>query len=295
MLCCAIEWSQHAVPRHLRLRPARVVSRVHRAHRYENACEFRLRQGRLKKMRGAHGFLVLMACLAVAAVAGQSSSSPEIITKVKRSPPKSSGPGRQYSEWYVLESDPAPTGFQLADAQFKLEGSGGCGETAQCLEGERTPQQSTWLFRIQGPGQDQSPTTRVAVLTTTYRKVGTETSYTVRLTTKEKFSSRGGFFGCFESLQEATESDGPWCFLSAERPKPGYRIKEASFSLQGDRECVGNDSDPSPDDPSAWCRLVTRTGDQAVWQFKMLGHTEGPSNTAAASYGKLTVVYEKKP
>lgn len=239
--------------------------------------------------------LLLTAMIALGFLHGQTAPPQDLITKVKRSAPKSSGAGRQYSEWYVLESDPAPPGYQVADAQLKLEGGGSCGEKAQCLEGERTPRQSTWLFRIQGPGQDQSPTKSVAVLTTTYRKTGAGTSYTVSLTTKEKFSSRGGFFGCFNTQNESTESDGPWCFVEAERPKPGYRIRSASFSLQGDRECVGNDSDPSPDDPSAWCRQVTRTDDQAVWEFKMLGHTEGPTHSAGGSFGKLTVVYDKKP
>ena len=227
-------------------------------------------------------------------VASQAASqSPETITQVKRSSPKTGGTTGQYSEWFVLESDTAPPGYQLADAQFKLEGSNSCGVNAQCLEGERSPRQSIWLFRIQGLSEDQKVATNVAVLTTVYRKTGSEATYTLSLTSAEKFSSRGGFFGCFDSLNAATESDGAWCFLSAERPKAGYRIKSASFSLQGDRACVGNDSDPAPEDPSAWCRLVTRTDDQAVWEFKMLGHTEG-STSAASSFGKLTVVYEKK-
>ena len=219
----------------------------------------------------------------------------QIITKVKRSSPKTGGVGQQYSEWYVLESDPAPSGYQVSDAQFKLEGGNSCGVNAQCLEGERTPQQSIWLFRIRGLAEGTKVAESVAVLTTTYRKNASETTYTLTLTSKERYSSRGGFFGCFNSANEATESDGPWCFLSAERPKPGYRIKSASFSLHGDRACVGNDSDPEPDDPSAWCRLVTRTDEQAVWEFKMLGHSDGPTNTAGGSIGNLTVVYEKKP
>ena len=245
--------------------------------------------------------LVVMASIGLRLLQGQAADPAaaaqpqEIITKVKKSTPKASGVGRQYSEWYVLESDPAPSGYRVADSQFKLEGSNSCGVNAQCIEGERTPRESIWLFRLQGLGVEQNSGTSVPVLTTTYRKIGNEASYTVSSTSKEKFSSRGGFFGCFGSLNEATESDGPWCFLSAERPKPGYRIKSASFSLQGDRACVGNDSDPAPDDPYAWCRQVTRTDDEAVWEFKMLGHTEGPQEATGSSFGKLTVVYEKKP
>jgi len=226
------------------------------------------------------------------------SASPaqDVLTKVKRSEPKLPGPGREYSPWYVLESDPAPLGYSVSDTQFKLEGSNSCGANAQCLEGERTPSQSTWLFRLQGLGQQPiREATSVAVLTTKYRRVDAQATYTLTVSTKEKSSSRGGYFGCFEPGSEIPASDGPWCFLSAGRPKPGYRIRSASFSLQGDRMCLGNDFDPEPDDPAAWCRRVARTDNEVIWQFKMLGHSETGTEIAGLSFGKLVVVYEKVP
>jgi hypothetical protein len=219
----------------------------------------------------------------------------EVITKIKRSPPKASGEGRNYSEWYVLESEPAPPGYAVADSQFKLEGPGSCGATAQCLEGERTPVSSTWLFRIQGQGESGPGGANVAVLTTKYRKTAENASYTVTTRSPERFSSRGEFFGCFETTtaDEAAESAGPWCSLSAPPPKPGYRIKSASFSLEGDRSCVGNDFDREIEEPEAECHLIARSETQVIWQFRMLGHAEGPDNTAGKSAGKLVAVYEK--
>jgi hypothetical protein len=219
----------------------------------------------------------------------------EVITKVKRSPPRASGEGREYSAWYLLKSDPAPPGYAVSDSQLKLEGPNSCGTTAQCLEGERTESTSTWLFRIQGQAAGNASATNVAVLTTKYRKIGTEASYTTTARTPEKFSSRGGYFGCFDAANATAvpENDGPWCSLSALPPKPGYRIKSASFSLEGDRSCVGNDFDREIEDDGAECRLATRTDSQVTWQFKMLGHTDGPSNTAEKSFGKLVAVYEK--
>jgi hypothetical protein len=235
--------------------------------------------------------LVTMALLQVHPLQPQ-----EIITKVTRSSLKTSGVGHEFSEWYVLESDVAPPGYYLSDAQLTLEGSNTCGGNAQCLEGERTPTQSTWLFRLQGSGNaSKIPSSSVAVLKTTYRKLGDVATYTLTVATKVKFSSRGGFFGCFDSAADATAHEGPWCFLRAPPPKPGYRVRSASFSLQGDRSCVGNDSDREPDDPSAWCRLVTRTDQEVVWQFKMQGHTEGPVEDPGSSLGRLVVIYEKNP
>jgi hypothetical protein len=219
----------------------------------------------------------------------------EVITKIKRSPPEPSGRGREYSEWYLLKSDPAPSGYTVSDSQLKLEGPSSCGTSAQCLEGERTQSTSTWLFRIQGQGPDSATGTNIAVLTTKYRKIGAEASYSMTVTTPEKFSSRGGFFGCFDASDpnKVPESDGPWCSLSAPPPKPGYRIKSASFSLDGDRACVGNDYDREIEEPDAECRLSARTESRVTWQFKMLGHAEGPANTAEKSFGRLVAVYER--
>jgi hypothetical protein len=237
--------------------------------------------------------------LLLVSVHAQRATAQEVITKVKRSGPKVGGRGAESSEWYLLESDPAPPGYVLTEAQFKIEGSAECGANAQCVEGERTQTKSTWLFRIQGAGGTSSAPAvpNYAVLTTKYRRSGPENTYTVTAKTPERFSSRGGHFGCFEIADErkAPERDGPWCSLSAPAPKPGYRIKSASFSLGGDRSCVGNDSDREVSEPDAECRLMERTDTRVTWRFRMLGHTEGPSNAAGKSFGTLRVVYEKTP
>jgi len=242
-------------------------------------------------------FLRLTTFLLLAFGLAQQGRPQEVITKIKRSPPRVSGHGHEYSEWYLLKSDPAPAGYAISDSDLKLEGPVSCGATAQCLEGERTPLTSTWLFRIQGPGAGNASSSSVAVLTTKYRKIGAEVRYTLTARSPERYSSRGGYFGCFAAADETKvpESDGPWCSLSALPPKPGYRIKSASFSLEGDRSCAGNDFDREIEEPDAECRVSARTENLVTWQFRMLGHTDGPSNTADKSFGKLVTIYEKIP
>jgi hypothetical protein len=244
-------------------------------------------------MRSCRLTLAILTCIACAAPALEGQ---DVITKTNRSGPRAGGAGTNYSEWYLLKSDPAPPGYALTDAQFKLEGSASCNLTAQCLEGERTQTQSIWLFRIQGqtahPGAPSE-----AVLTTKYTRTGTETTYVLSARTPERFSSRGEAFGCFDVASErlVPEGDGPWCSLSATPPRPGYRIESASFTLQGDRECTGNDFDREVREPGAQCRLTSRTESRVTWQFRMLGHDEGTGPTAQKSFGALRVIYEKLP
>jgi hypothetical protein len=218
----------------------------------------------------------------------------EVITKVKTSGPKSGGPGTSYSEWYLLKSDPAPAGYVLSDAQFKLQGGSSCSLDAQCLEGERSQTQSVWLFRIQG---HNDPRMSEAVLTTKYTPAGVETTYSATVRTPERFSSRGEFFGCYEATDPnlVPEGDGPWCTLSAAPPKSGYQIKSASFSLEGDRDCVGNDFDREVRDEAAQCRLTSRTASQVSWQFRMLGRSDANGPVPRKSFGRLKIIYEKLP
>ena len=230
---------------------------------------------------------------------GPALKSQDVITKVKRSVPNAVGKGTGYSEWYLLKSDPPPAGYVLYDAQFKLEGGSSCYLNAQCLEGERTQTGSVWLFRMQGrnEGSGNPVGMNEAVLTTRYTLAGVETAYMLTARTSERFSSRGEFFGCFDYADEnrVPESDGPWCSLSATPPKPGFQIKSASFTLEGDRECVGNDFDREVREPEAQCRVVSRTDAQVTWQFRMLGHSEVGRPAALKSFGTLKVVYEKIP
>jgi hypothetical protein len=235
----------------------------------------------------------LIACLFAAAPAMKSQ---DVLSKTKRSGPYSGGAGSGYSEWYLLKSDPAPPGYILSDAQFQLEGSGSCGLNAQCLEGERTQTQSIWLFRIQGQTvRAGGPAGSEAVLTAKYSRAGAETTYTLTERTPERFSSAGDFFGCFDAKGDHAAGDGPWCSISAEPPKSGYRIKSASFNMEGDRDCTGNDFDREVREPAAQCRMTTRTDTKVTWQFRMLGHDEDAGKTAGKSFGTLKVTYEKIP
>ena len=220
----------------------------------------------------------------------------DVFTKVKRSAVKATFAADGYSRWYLLESDPAPEGYMVSDAQLQLTGPVSCGTTAQCIEGERTPKHSVWIFRIQTQA-GKAPLPVDAALTTKYRKLGSDLTYILIKNTPERFSSRGPFLGCVPGSDErvAPLKEGPWCSLSADRPKPGYRIKSASFSLNGDRMCFGNDFDREEGDGSAECRLTKRTDEEVTWEFRMLGHPEGGKASAGKSFGELRTVYEKIP
>jgi hypothetical protein len=225
----------------------------------------------------------------------QPAVSQDVLTKVKRVAEKAVSKGRDYSDWLLVESDPAPDGYTVSEAQLTLEGPAACGSTAQCIEGERSPKQSSWVFRIQTHAGAPGVIPLEAVLTTKYRKIGTDASYTLIKKTPERLSSRGHFLGCFTASSENSvpANAGPWCTISADPPKAGYRIKSATFSLAGDRACSGNDFDPEEGDESAECRLTKRTDSEVVWEFKMLGHTENGPEAAGKSFGELRTVYEK--
>ena len=122
-------------------------------------------------------------------------------------------------------------------------------------------------------------------------------TYALVKSTPQKVSSRGPFLGCFNKKEEkhVPAGAGPWCSISADPPKPGYRIKSVSFSLTGDRTCFGNDFDREEGDASAGCRQVKRTDKEAVWEFQMLGHEESGRQTSSKSFGELHTVYEKIP
>jgi len=142
----------------------------------------------------------------------------------------------------LLESDPAPAGYSLSESQFQLEGPASCGTTRSAWKAN-APLHQHWLFRIQGQGAASAGGPSVAVLTTKYRKVAPESSYNLTLARPKDSAAAENFFGCFETtnVNDVPENGGPWCSISAEPPKPGFRIKSASFSLEGDRSCVGND------------------------------------------------------
>ena len=63
--------------------------------------------------------------------------SQDVITRVKRSAAEADRHGHEYSQWYLLESDPAPDGYAVSEALLELEGPVARGSTAQCIEGER--------------------------------------------------------------------------------------------------------------------------------------------------------------
>jgi len=225
----------------------------------------------------------------VLAVSGQ-----EAITREKRTQLKAIAKGQDYSQWYLIESDPAPPGYVVADAQLTFDGRVACGPTAQCIEAERTPEHSIWLFRI--TNKDAAPSSSTAILTAHYRKRDSaEPAYTSVKRTPARFSGFGGSLGCFNTAPKAPSDEQAWCSITSDPPKAGYRIKSANFSLSGDRNCAGNDFDQEERDQTAECRLAKRTGTEVTWQFRMLGHIERGGPAAGQSIGELRTVYEKLP
>ena len=61
-----------------------------------------------------------------------------------------SGEGSEYSEWYLLESDPPLEGYEIVSHRFYLAGDRNCGEYAECEPVEQTPEDVVYRFRMQG-------------------------------------------------------------------------------------------------------------------------------------------------
>lgn len=93
----------------------------------------------------------------------------------KWSPEYWSGEGQNFSQWYEIQSDPAPEGYVLASAAFWLKGDRPChgtesspvsktgpsanrptgaGSWAECYEARRDENTVTWRFRMQGHDED---------------------------------------------------------------------------------------------------------------------------------------------
>lgn len=76
----------------------------------------------------------------------------EKITQVYQSGPKPSGPGKSFSQWYMLCSRDPPPGYVIENAFFKLVGDRSCGGWANCGEdsASRSAIQVCWKFQMQG-------------------------------------------------------------------------------------------------------------------------------------------------
>ncbi len=78
------------------------------------------------------------------------SVAPAIITA--DSGVKSSGAGKNWSDWYQLGSGKAPRGYRytVSQAEFWLTGDRTCGEFAECRRVQRSDEQVLWEFRLKG-------------------------------------------------------------------------------------------------------------------------------------------------
>jgi hypothetical protein len=86
-----------------------------------------------------------------------------------------SGDGASWGQLYELCSNPAPTGYRVVHAEFRLVGDRQCGAWAECREVEQNDSKVCWQFRLQGhgerPGADGRAQSR-AELTVTIDKLG---------------------------------------------------------------------------------------------------------------------------
>jgi len=78
------------------------------------------------------------------------------IVSVKLSPECWSGEGKDFSQWYLLRSDPTPAGYYISEVIFRLVGDRQCGAWAECAEHERTADHVTWRFTMQGHDENKS-------------------------------------------------------------------------------------------------------------------------------------------
>jgi hypothetical protein len=102
---------------------------------------------------------------------GQSSQfvAPAIVTA--DSGVKSSGTGKNWSDWYQLGAGKAPNGYTVTKAEFWLTGDRKCGKFAECREVQRSDQRVLWEFRLQGNDRDGAAkvVTSEAHIRVTYR------------------------------------------------------------------------------------------------------------------------------
>jgi len=84
---------------------------------------------------------------------------------------KSSGIGKNWSDWYTLGTGKAPQGYTVWKTEFWLTGDRSCGDSAECREVERSDQRVLWEFRLQGNERDDSAKVAIseAHIRVTYR------------------------------------------------------------------------------------------------------------------------------
>ena len=76
--------------------------------------------------------------------------------RVKLSDEQWSGAGRDFSAWYYLQSEPAPTGYRLHSSLFWVVGDRGCGAWAECAHDEEKFEIVKYKFRMQGHDENKA-------------------------------------------------------------------------------------------------------------------------------------------
>jgi hypothetical protein len=71
--------------------------------------------------------------------------------------PKSSGVGKNWSEWYRLNINAAPPAYVIEKIEFWLSGDRSCGAWAECRQVSANEAQVVWEFRMQGHDEWGAP------------------------------------------------------------------------------------------------------------------------------------------
>ncbi|HEY6251065.1 MAG TPA: hypothetical protein VI685_13975 [Candidatus Angelobacter sp.] len=82
--------------------------------------------------------------------ASQPTESPRQFVQIVSSGPKASGSGANFSGWYEVCSNPAPSGYHISNVEFSLSGDRTCGAWAECAPSTNTGSQACYRFRMQG-------------------------------------------------------------------------------------------------------------------------------------------------
>jgi hypothetical protein len=82
--------------------------------------------------------------------------------------------GANWSDIRTLCSSPAPAGYRVQNATFKLMGDRDCNGWSECQATEANDNRWCWAFRFQGHNERPGPSSAMAFLTTTYVPIPTE-------------------------------------------------------------------------------------------------------------------------
>jgi LysM domain len=243
-------------------------------------------------------------------VKAETSAMPAEIVTVKTSGEQWSGEGKDWSQYYYLETDAPPPGYYLYSASFQLGGDRSCGSWSTCTQVLNSPYKAAWEFRMQGHDEvlqikeffiqftfGEKIDLKVDNLADLIKKLPS-----IKVTVSGKRATSTGVLaavyrleppisGLPASVQATTRREewsgegrnySDWYSLSSLSAPPRYAVQRTEFHLEGDRSC------------GAWaeCNEARRDANSSTWSFRLQGHDESfPPNNRRRSTGILTTTY----